>query len=100
MLDGPGQAAVGISRVAAAIGFACALALCQALPVQVGWAHAAFGPATAVVAVAAGAGQHAGGHTDVAGADPGLQLCIAAGDALAVEAFAGLFVVGQVQGQG
>ncbi|MNE23456.1 hypothetical protein D3C80_1167110 [compost metagenome] len=100
LLDGPRQAAVGVGRVAAAVGLARALAECQALPVEAGGANTAFGTATAVVAMATGAGQHAGGDCDVTGADPGLQLSVATGDALAVEAFAGLFVVGQVQGQG
>ena len=100
MLDCAGQAAVGIGRVAAAVGLACALAECQALPVEAGRAHTAFGAATAVVAMAAGAGQYAGGHRHIAGADPRLQLGVAAGDTFAVEALAGLLVVGEVQCRG
>ncbi|MNW19495.1 hypothetical protein D3C71_2195140 [compost metagenome] len=50
--------------------------------------------------MATGAGQHAGGDCDIAGAYSSLQLSVATGNALAVKAFAGLFVVGQVQGQG
>ncbi|MNP53471.1 hypothetical protein D3C76_1479510 [compost metagenome] len=50
--------------------------------------------------MAAGAGQHAGGDAHVAGTDPGRQLCVTARYAFPIEALAGFFLGGEVQGQG